>query len=137
VSDLRGELEKIRVKHGTLKPKIVLKEATNPKHPLHNRFEWDDAKAGNMYRLQQAQELIASVRYRFTTPTGEERNIRRYYAVRATDADQYEYDDVEEAMQDAFRRKLILNEMQRRMDELAQQYGNLQEFWELLKKMAG
>jgi hypothetical protein len=37
----------------------VVAAATPPGHPLHDQFEWDDAKAAHLHRLDQAQELIA------------------------------------------------------------------------------
>jgi hypothetical protein len=136
MSDLATELQAIRTKHRKLSPKLVLQEARKPGHPLHDRFEWDDGVAGEAYRLIQARELIMKVKMRFTDSTGETRTVRRFYAIRASDADQYDYEDVEEALRDSFRRKLLMNEMRRRLDELEQQYGALQEFWAAIQKMA-
>ena len=136
MSDLASEIKAIRDKHGKLTPKLVLDTARNPKHPLHSQFEWDDEVAGEKFRLAQARELIQSVRLRFVDAAGETKSARRYYAIRAADADEFDYDDVEEVMQDRFRRKLLLNEMQRRIDELVQQYGVLEEFWTTLQGVA-
>ena len=133
MSDLANEIKAIRDKHGKLTPKLVLDTARSPQHPLHSQFEWDDEVAGERYRLAQARELIQSVRLRFVDSAGENRSARRYYAIRAADADEFDYDDVEEVMRDRFRRKLLLNEMQRRIDELVQQYGVLEEFWTVLQ----
>lgn len=47
---------------GRVTPEAVLSEAANPKSPLHDQFEWDDSKAAQAYRLDQARELIRSVR---------------------------------------------------------------------------
>lgn len=55
------QLQAIYNRHRTLTPEIVLTEATDPKHPLHPRFEWDDGEAGHRYRLHQAQSMIRSV----------------------------------------------------------------------------
>lgn len=43
---------------GTLLPEIVVAEARNPKHPLHKKFEWNNTKAAQEYRLWQARQLI-------------------------------------------------------------------------------
>ena len=40
-------------------PEIVLSDAKKPTSPLHKYFEWDNEKAGHLYRLTQARELIA------------------------------------------------------------------------------
>lgn len=48
-------------RHQELTPQLVLKEATNPEHPLHRRFTWDDGEAATRWRLHQAKALIRSV----------------------------------------------------------------------------
>jgi len=51
---------------GRLTPNAVIKAAANPRHPLHDAFEWDDTKAGHAYRIDQARALIARVRIEVT-----------------------------------------------------------------------
>jgi hypothetical protein len=54
------ELTKIEKAHGGhLEAKDVLEAAKSKKSPLHQYFEWDDAKAGEAHRLYQARLLIA------------------------------------------------------------------------------
>jgi len=56
-------LEKIAVQSGgRLTPKGVVSAAKDPKHVLHRHFEWNDAKAAEAYRIDQARELIRVVR---------------------------------------------------------------------------
>ena len=43
---------------GLLRPAAVVEEARPKDSPLHGRFEWDNRKAGEKYRLLQAQKLI-------------------------------------------------------------------------------
>jgi hypothetical protein len=53
------ELELIsKSNNGILRSSDVVKFARNPKTALHKRFEWDDTKAAEQYRLQQAGHLI-------------------------------------------------------------------------------
>lgn len=54
-------LEKIRTRRGKITAQTVLKEARNPKHVLHEQFEWDDSVAGEKYRLAQAGTIIRAV----------------------------------------------------------------------------
>lgn len=56
-----SELERIRLAYGDLTPNAVLTVSASEDAPLHGAFEWDDAKAGHEYRLQQARGLIRSV----------------------------------------------------------------------------
>lgn len=43
-------------------PAVLVREAQNPKHPLHHRFEWDDSVAAHRHRLDTAASIISSVR---------------------------------------------------------------------------
>jgi hypothetical protein len=57
------ELDRLtRLGGGTLPPVDVVNSARSPKSPLHRYFEWNDAIAGEAYRLDQARMLIRSVR---------------------------------------------------------------------------
>ena len=47
---------------GRLTPKATVEAARNSRNQLHRHFEWDDAKAGEAYRIGQAQELIRVIR---------------------------------------------------------------------------
>lgn len=52
-------LRDIAAKHnGQLLPETVVAEARNPKHPLHDRFTWDNTEAAHQWRLQEARMLI-------------------------------------------------------------------------------
>lgn len=47
---------------GILRAEDVVLEAADPNHPLHDEFEWDDARAGAAHRIEQARSLIRSVK---------------------------------------------------------------------------
>ena len=47
---------------GTLTPEAVVADAKPAKSLLHGEFEWDDKIAGHKFRLDQARDMIASVR---------------------------------------------------------------------------
>lgn len=56
------ELEKIRGHNsGDLSAEAVVKSAEPKASPLHDVFEWNDAKAGHEYRLQQANSLMRAI----------------------------------------------------------------------------
>jgi hypothetical protein len=96
----KAKIDEIAAKHGgVLRPEDVVREATSPKSILHGCFEWDDKKAGHQFRLDQARQLIASVKYTYTVemhtysapewvrdPTQEERD-QGYVNVKALRTD--------------------------------------------------
>lgn len=47
---------------GHLTPKAVVTEARNDRSVLHRHFEWDDQTAAEAFRLDQARNLIRSIR---------------------------------------------------------------------------
>lgn len=64
-----------------LTPFDVLEEAKNPDSPLHKYFEWDNDNAAYKFRLIQARELIASVKFRIISKKGEEVPVRVFYNI--------------------------------------------------------
>lgn len=46
---------------GVVTPEEIVEVARNPKHPLHDAFEWDDSIAAEKWRLDQARVLIRTV----------------------------------------------------------------------------
>lgn len=51
---------------GSLTPEDVVNDAKYDNSPLHKFFEWDDGEAAAKYRLEQARQLIRSVRVNVT-----------------------------------------------------------------------
>lgn len=47
---------------GALRPRAVVDAAAKPDHPLHPHFEWDDEKAADKYRMDQARTIIRAIR---------------------------------------------------------------------------
>lgn len=70
-------LEKIAgLNAGRITPDAVLLDAKSPKSPLHDQFDWDDSSAAKQWRLQQARELIRSVRVEITTESRTVSTVR-------------------------------------------------------------
>lgn len=47
---------------GNITPELVVRAAKSKDSPLHDYFDWDDKVAGGKWRIEQARELIRSVR---------------------------------------------------------------------------
>jgi len=54
---------------GLLTPEAVVKDARNPKSPLHEHFEWNVNKAAMSHWLDTARSLIRSVKVTVVTET--------------------------------------------------------------------
>jgi hypothetical protein len=73
-----NELDKIKNRHnGLLNTRDVVEEAKNKNNPLHEVFEWDDSKAGEFWRYQQARQLIGAITFEVTI--NNQKIIQRKY----------------------------------------------------------
>ena len=68
---IEAELESIRKRNRhILRARAVVDFARDPKTALHAKFQWDDGKAADEYRLWQAREIISvAVRVIGSDPT--------------------------------------------------------------------
>ena len=57
-----ARIRKLEAADGTITAQAVVDDARDPSSPLHDHFEWDDDKAAHAFRINQARELIRSVR---------------------------------------------------------------------------
>ena len=69
-NDAGAELERIRQKNSGLNAADVVEESRPEDAVLHGCFEWDDSKAGELYRQNQAQNIIRNIRVVDTGPKG-------------------------------------------------------------------
>lgn len=103
---------------GRLTPDAVLADARDPESPLHDQFEWDKDKASQAYWIEQARELITSVRVIVKTETT---TVRSVYYVRDPSAehDEQGYVSVKRLRTDAdMAREALVAEFSRVADML-------------------
>lgn len=131
-TSLREQLLTIRAEYGALTPRLVMDEARDDNHPLHSRFEWDDAIAGERYRLNQAHELIQVVRLTFTNHKGVERSVRAFHAVQGENGSTYE--PAELIASDPVLTQILLMDMRREWKSMQGRYGHFAEFVEMIQE---
>lgn len=125
----------IRKKRGRLTAEIVVTEAANPKHPLHNEFDWDDATAAHAQRLDRASRLIRMVKIKVVTASGEF-SARRWHAVQAAgvvDAPDG-YLPTEDVAANPIYQQALLQQMDRDWRALMDRYQHMKEFWPMVRK---
>jgi len=130
---LRDQLQQIYDTRGVLTPAIVVDEARHEEHPLHDRFEWDDAVAGEAWRREQAHELIRSVRivFKAADDSSPEKSVRAFHAVRAEKG--HVYEPAEKVAGDEFLSRLVLADMRREWTALKKRYDEFEEFWSMVR----
>lgn len=97
-SDAAKELQRIQNIYGSITPEILVNEAKKRKSPLHPIFEWDDTKAAENYRLQQARILLNNIQVTIVTDN-ESKNISVYEVTSVKEGyksiDTFDSDDIE------------------------------------------
>ena len=129
---VRDELQAIYDERGQLTPRLVVDIARPPKHPLHPRFEWNDAVAGEAWRREQARDLIQSVRivYREGQGNQDPRSVRAYHSVAMPTG--HAFYSVEDIANDPLLREIALRDMEREWKELKARYAHFREFTDLV-----
>lgn len=133
MSTLRDELQHIYEEHGQLTPALVLDTARNPDHPLHPRFTWDDEAAAEAHRIDQARNLIRSVRvvYREADDKEGARSVRAYHSVRTEEGCVYRSTD--EVVASPFLTELLMRDMTREWQQLKRRWARFSEFTEMVR----
>ena len=138
MSTLRQELTEIYREHGRINAMLVVNAAhKNPDgYPsIYRHLEWDDAVAGERYRLQQAQDLIRRVKvvYKENPHTGERTKERAYVSTGANDRPS-EYLTLEDAVEDPLTYQMILRQFQHQVIALRRRYGHLKEYEQIVRQ---
>ena len=59
--------------NGRINVWAFVREASDPEHPAHDIFTWDDEEAAHAHRLQQARHFFSGIRY---TVTQDKQTVR-------------------------------------------------------------
>ena len=121
-------LDAIRVESGgQLHPQAVVAGARDPKSVLHPHFEWNEAKAAEAHRMDQARALIRSIRV-----IDEEDDQRRpaFLSIRADDG--IGYRAFRDVIASVDLRERLLAQAQRDLDSWTLRYRELREIVELV-----
>ena len=124
------ELESLRKQNdGKLTKEIVVAVARSKNSPLHDAFEWDDDKAAEQYRLQQAGYIIRSVAVVFENPdTDEDTEIRAFVSVIQDEDEKPSYTSLSVAVQDEDLRKQVFENALRDLNAWKKKYAYLKIF---------
>ena len=120
------ELERIREKRGVLTPEVVVEESRDEKSVLHKCFQWDDAKAAALYRVEQARTLIANIRVEIieTVLTGK---FRGFVNVTTVTGRPRSFIPLQEAMLAETPRADLLAQAKRDAKAFVDKYSQLEE----------
>lgn len=129
------ELQRLaRANGGLLQPEAVVDAARPAASPLHSRFEWDNSKAAEAYRLWQARQLI---RVSVTVIGGDDSEPERTWV--SLKSDRYEdsggYRTLVSVMSDKEMRLQLMAQAHEDMDGFREKYRRLRELEEVFTAM--
>ena len=120
------ELERIRVRqNGRLDPKDVVEASRPASAPLHDSFEWDDAKAGAAWRENQAGAIIRHIAVVLEKSDTTEVPIRAFVSVKR-DEDR-SYTSVQHALSDEVLRAQVVAQAWAELEAWRKRYAELVE----------
>lgn len=133
---IEEELRKIARRDGFISAPAVVEAARSPSSPLHSHFQWNDDKAAQEYRLWQARQLIAVVRFEpapnetqrtFTSVIIEQKTLKgESKLIRA-------YVDTEKALDDPDLRQQILGQAINEVEHWAAKYRHFTELKDIVR----
>jgi len=127
----RQALADISEKHGHISPALVVKEAAKASNPLHDYFKWDNAEAGNLFRLAQARLLIREVKLDIVRRDEKKREISfetsRAYVSPPSIRGGQSYVKLADAMDNPALRDEMLERAKRELKALKDRYKQLDE----------
>ena len=122
------ELEQIRqANNGLLDPVMVVEYSKDKNTLLHDKFEWNNIKAGNQWRLHQARQIIRLELTVVNSGKGKEVPTRTYVSLqtdRKSDPGRG-YRTMIDVMSDADLTKQLLAEAKTDMDRFRTKYRTL------------
>lgn len=116
-------------------PEILVEDAKRKASPLHDWFEWDDKRAANRYRIEQARNLFQHVAVVVKTSEDEEEIVRAFHAVEVKDAEPSERDganrkryvSIGNILSDENYRKQLVESALRELENWRKRYATYQE----------
>ena len=127
MNQIEVELREVKGRRATLTARQTVAWAkAHPKSALHSRFEWNNTKAGDRYRLWQAQQIIKLV-------IVGDAEVPRYVSLSIDGKRGDGYRDVEQVIDDRVLRARLVDQAFKEFWAVRNRYANLLEFAGVVK----
>ena len=119
-----NELQTLRKKHGILNPRTVVDFARDENTHLHSYFDWDDAEAGEKYRLIQARQIIRVV---VSVEPSIQKEVRVFVSLTPDRHAEGGYRSMSNVIADSELRRILLRDAIRELITFQNKYRTLNE----------
>jgi hypothetical protein len=131
-ADVAGSVMKRLEEKGDLTPSALVDEARPVESPLHRAFEWNDAKAAEIYRRQQATIMIRSIVVKESAVVSggsEEVQVRIFNQLERGES----YESLHTILVDEEKVDLLLERAKRELEVFRNKYGQLVQLARLME----
>jgi len=127
------EFARITERHGELTAEAIVSEARNRRNPLHQDFEWNDGKAAEKFRLQQAGDMMRALRIEYLTDRGQKVNTRLLINVAETKDSGTSYHHIKVVLSDREMRERAVDAALARLLAVKREYEHLKELADVFR----
>ena len=130
-----GILEHLEAENGTITNTAFLDYSRDEDSETHCLFEWDDAKAGELYRLSVSTRIINQSQIVYTEK--EDSEPQKYIAFVNVDSERdAKYMNIVTALSNEESKDLIISRIKRDLESMKKKYKSIKEFADLLEEFA-
>lgn len=120
-------LKKLEAEHGIVTPAAVVSIARPRNAPFHQCFEWDDSRAADKFRLDQARLIIRSVEVVHIMENGKQERQLGYVSIAENKPGSSAYMNTPDALKDERYSAKIIEDAKSQLLGWRRRYGHLTE----------
>lgn len=114
---------------GKVSPQDIVEASKNPSSPLHSRFEWDDTRAGERYRVWQARQMLSTI----TIEVGQvETKAFQNIVVEVEEGKERGYYSIDRVLNDSDLRQRVLIQMAQHLRSTIKRYEEYKVIYKLI-----
>jgi len=117
---------------GKSKPKDIVDASRPEDAPLHPAFEWNDSVAAELFRQEQARNLVRQIVTLEQTESEEPVYVRAFFKI---DTEESTYEPTIVIMNDAEKRKQLLAIAKKELKQFKAKYSTLVELASVFKEI--
>ena len=126
-ADIMGKhIENLQKQNGEVTVKLLLDSARDSDSAIHNCFEWDDAIAGEKYRLQQSRNILTNLVIEYEKPNKEVEEYRAFVSISENRNETGRYVDFVTAISNEESYNIILQKALEELQSYARKYKKLE-----------
>lgn len=123
----------IEAKNGTVTKEALLDASRSDKSPTHSLFEWDDHKAGELYRLSVASRVITQLQVEVIKEESEDKLYVPAFINVNSERDS-KYLNIVDALSNEESKELILERLRKEVKAFIDRNKHIEEFITILQE---